>query len=164
MAEEKRETLIRMFPDYDIDTLLASMTNASTEQIADWCLNNPGRVPMKRKGEKRKHPEPAPSPSGEHDSDSDLEFDDIADGLLLDRLVKELLNKLRKEMSLQNNKSVEIVNDAKYVLGAVYPRLRVDFLKIAFIESGYRLFAALIIGFFVSNKLTQRLRDLFVKS
>uniref|UniRef100_A0AC34FT33 RING-type domain-containing protein n=1 Tax=Panagrolaimus sp. ES5 TaxID=591445 RepID=A0AC34FT33_9BILA len=160
MADERRETLLRMFPDYDADLLITSMTNASVEQIIDWCLNNPDRVPMKRKGEKRKHPEATPSsPAGENDSDSDLEFDDIADGLILDRVVKELLNKLKKEMQLQDNKCQEYPNEIKFVLSAVYPKLRIDFLRNAFHESGYRLCATLIIGFFVSNKLTQRLRD-----
>uniref|UniRef100_A0A914XVE3 RING-type domain-containing protein n=1 Tax=Panagrolaimus superbus TaxID=310955 RepID=A0A914XVE3_9BILA len=160
MADERRETLLRMFPDYDADILIASMTNASVEQIADWCLNNPERVPMKRKGEKRRHPESAPSsPGGENDSDSDLEFDDIADGLLLDRLIKELLNRLKKEMLLQENKCETFSNEIKFVIMAVYPKLRMDFLRHAFQESGSRLCATLIIGFFVSNKLTQRLRD-----
>jgi hypothetical protein len=160
MADDRRETLVRMFPEYDVDMLIASMTIATVEQIADWCLNNPDRVPKKRRAEKRKAPLPSSSDGEQDDSDADsLDFDDIADGLLLDRLVKELLSKLKKEMSLQNNKIEGNVIEVRYFLAAVYPKLRMDFFKQAYQESGFRLCATLIMGFFVSNKLTQRLRD-----
>uniref|UniRef100_A0A914QR68 RING-type domain-containing protein n=1 Tax=Panagrolaimus davidi TaxID=227884 RepID=A0A914QR68_9BILA len=158
MEEVLLETLSAAFPDYDMDALLASMPNLTLQQIPNWCIDNPTKIPLK----KIMNPDPAPPPSSdEDDSDSDIEFDDIADGLLLDRLIKELSRNLKNEISKDNTKSESTVNDAKNILVAVYPNLSEDFLKLAYRKTGYRLCAALIVGFFFSNEISQLVQDSF---
>lgn len=147
---------MNLFPEYDVDLLLASMTTASADQIADWCLNNVDRVPKKKKAQKRKLEVPKEETE---EIESDLEFDDIADNLILDRLIKELQNKFKKEMNLPDKVSEAAINEGRYFLASVYPTLRMDFIRDAFKETGYRLCASLIIGFFVQNKLSEKMAE-----
>ncbi|KAE9548695.1 hypothetical protein FO519_008093 [Halicephalobus sp. NKZ332] len=145
----RRDQLVELFPEYDIDLILESLPNHfSAEAVADWILTNENNAPRKRKAQKRKA-ERQMSSDDEELSDEDENIE----GLVLNKLLKELYSKY----SINEAQPI-LKHEIKSLIGSFFPKIRMDFITKAYSHSK-DICSTMIASWFVANKCTQKLQE-----
>lgn len=139
-----------MFPDYDIDLILTSFPTQTVEIVANWILSNTENAPKKRRPPKRKTEERSSTDEEEYFSDED----EIVEGLVLQKLLKELYSKY----IVSDLSNVLLSHDVKTFLGQCFPSVRLDFIARAFTHNK-NICSTMIACWFVANKCTTKLRE-----
>lgn len=139
-----------MFPEYDIDAILSSFPNKTVEYVANWILSTPN-APKKRRPAKR-----AADSSLSQEEDADMsDEEDMVEGLLLMKLLKDLFTKYNRKPL---NHSWRIDIDFKVLLSGLFPSIRMDFFNRAY-QHNHDMVSTMIACWFVYNKCTQQLQE-----
>uniref|UniRef100_A0A914C685 RING-type domain-containing protein n=1 Tax=Acrobeloides nanus TaxID=290746 RepID=A0A914C685_9BILA len=153
-CEVKHSAVVNMFPDLDLMETFTQYGHMSSDALVGYIIDNMGRIPKKRKTTKRKSDSPERKEESGEEMLSDLsDFEESDDDLILNRLIMELLQKLKRDLSKPPPPYYLTQRDnMESFLKDEFPTVRAEFIKTMVRQSEGRFLAASISCFLAEHR------------